>query len=384
MIYPHYVEGTSFFCYYNQILGVNAVNGTILFGPNKYAVRRKPVYIPGLLINAKTNMINSMIIKEIPDDIYDSLNNHAAMACGPFSPKSIHVMKALFDDELKYCPECIKKGLHYYYQQLKFENRCHKHNLLLEKGCPFCGKPVPYILEIDNLDSFTCPSCRIRYTDQMYVNELFLGTYHNDIHNICYSSLKGVENGYIAVSKGAESILNGKKLYSFLDQLYSSDTFKGSGIQTSTQKSQNCSLMDFLRPYADVGHNDLNVAEIKNYIVMNQDNFSDPEKRASACICRMFVSGFNLRRFDIPSIHTIISDVRKSIISAGINNDVESITDVIVRQCLETRFKRLVKLFRIHNKEIFHLILSYNDLPDAAFVSVILKKKGGYLIRMFF
>lgn len=62
---------------------------------------------------------------------------------------------ALFDGsdevapQLRYCPHCLKKGLHFAWQQLRWLSECPIHGQELLDRCP-CGKRVHYRLSIAN------------------------------------------------------------------------------------------------------------------------------------------------------------------------------------------------------------------------------------------
>ena len=145
MFIPNYIEGTSLFGYMNQISAVNAYPFNVAFKSDKFNFRKstKTRYIESFLIETYTLGLAENIQNLIPSDAYSKILKNAEEVIGPFSPAYKTAFDALMEKELKYCPECIKMGEHYTYQQTRFETHCRKHGMALKKRLPYMRKADP-------------------------------------------------------------------------------------------------------------------------------------------------------------------------------------------------------------------------------------------------
>lgn len=134
------------------------------------------------------------------------LREYAEDAVKPFDPASITTFDFLLDRELKYCPECMKNGEHYYSQQMITEDKCRKHGEQLQKGCPRCGKPIRASVEITDLDAFICPNCFMRIADFSSPADLVTKLFKvKDAETDLKRNTQFNSKGYLAAMSGAES-----------------------------------------------------------------------------------------------------------------------------------------------------------------------------------
>jgi hypothetical protein len=69
------------------------------------------------------------------DRLVGTLSNHS------FNPRFSYLR-----DELFFCSECIKIGLHSLFHQFKSLNECPYHQIRLHKGCLNCNQQIPFEL----------------------------------------------------------------------------------------------------------------------------------------------------------------------------------------------------------------------------------------------
>jgi hypothetical protein len=70
------------------------------------------------------------------------------------------VARALCADVLRFCPQCLRSGLHATLHQCVLINVCLAHRQQLRARCPHCDSPIPYRFDaLAAVHPYACPLC---------------------------------------------------------------------------------------------------------------------------------------------------------------------------------------------------------------------------------
>ena len=383
MFFPNYIEGTSLFGYMNQTSAVNAYPFNVAFKSDKGNFRKstKPRYIESFLIETYTFGLAENIQNLIPSDAYSKIIKNAEEVIGPFSPAYKIAFDALMEKELKYCPECIKKGEHYTYQQTSFETHCRKHGIALKKGCPICGKPIPYLVDITTKDAFFCPSCNMRYTDPSYVRHLLtddIDGFEHAKNDMCYS-----EKAYIVGMTGSEKVFETPDFQKFVKEILLTGHFPKQGMVFPYSDDTDIDIWDVTKPYMKSRPASGKRHDLLVYIAENELYTSSSEERAAAFLARMFITCFKINTVDINNFRIAISDIQRNVKRSCSPKHIDMISLILLKLYVKELHGSLVRLFEEHMYDSLLLLLHLDLIPDVRPVAIVVVGNGEFKVFPF-
>lgn len=388
-IYPCYVEGTSAFGYFNQMTFANAFPARFLFATKncRYKQRKNPIYLSPLLAETHSIDVAKNIYSIMPPDVLDKIAEDIRDEIFPFSANSANTYELLVEKELKYCPECIKKGEHYTYQQLIIHNKCREHGIPLRKGCPHCGAIISSSIEITHKEAFFCDKCNNSIMSIKEPAELLVSLKNRastESHSRRTTSQIAETDGFVF------GLPNNKRLSD--DALIKvKNYFKSGEISTPTiyiEKNglahKECKLKDFIIPYAKGRLKKYDKKDkLVEFIVNNETVENTPEDRSAAFLFRLVVDDINPRRLSIKPLKLVFSALKRALSYAGLTgDDVDSVATAILNRYISDLYTMMVKLINENPDKTLLYLTHENLIQDISYDIIVLEDKDAFKVYM--
>ena len=387
MITPKYVPGTSLYGYFNQLVAANAFPSRFMFASQekKYTPKKTADYIDCYLTETMSGALASSLGEIIPDDTLEAIKKAAEDSCRPFVPSYATYM-ALHERHLKYCPECMKSGQHYYYQQMVAADKCRRHDIMLESGCPVCGAEISPSIEVTNLDAYVCPSCFNRFAGFLSAPELTrklisLECYViNDKNNIVYRE----DKGYLAAMEGAEEVLKSSEFRNIINEYLKTglrpdgaiEIKKKGDIKKAPLRSE---VFNYTEGMLSRKSKQIDMAE---FIVDCEMPGSTPKQKASAYLIRKYLGSWNPKRMNVVPLRNTISDIKRALKNSGVPEE-PSITAAVLKAYISALWEAIADLYYEKPGCSSIMMMQGKMIPEISFAMMILEDKDNYFLYLY-
>lgn len=135
---------------------------------------------------------------------------------------SENICTSLITQSLKICPECMKEGNHFIYNQFVFIDKCPIHDIELLDKCPHCNNRIDYeIMFRNDRLPFQCTNCKEFFVNNNFVNLIDRWNQRNkscDLQFIPFNMYKKVIP--ILISTNLEDCTNDKTIIQTLNEMF--------------------------------------------------------------------------------------------------------------------------------------------------------------------
>lgn len=126
------------------------------------------------------------LMSDISPDTMAQFKKETDEMLGPFARYKDNNIKYLYDTRTKFCPECIKTGRHFMFNQYKFAKNCPIHGIPLRRTCPHCTElNEQQVIEPRRRGAFTCLSCGHTLLEGLLPEQLIVS--YRDDHSIPFT-----------------------------------------------------------------------------------------------------------------------------------------------------------------------------------------------------
>ena len=156
------VKHLSLFAYIEAACYINSKRAPLKYGANtKYSIIASDYFAI-----CRNERALDFELSDIPEEIKNAFMEDVKEILGPFFKYRNENIKYLLDKRVKYCPECIKTGKHYLFNQFKFSTHCYIHNIPLKTTCSSCGKENSIAI-VDHMvkTPFKCRECNLDFLE---------------------------------------------------------------------------------------------------------------------------------------------------------------------------------------------------------------------------
>ena len=387
MIYPDYIKGTSLIGYFNQMIAVNAFPSRYFLADKHHVYQRRnnPVYISPFLTETYSAGLGEMIGEILPPDIFDDIKVSAAASCYPFDAGSPVTYDILFEKELKYCPECLAGGEHYFYQQLKSTDTCGKHGVQLKKGCPICGESIQATIEVSNLDAFSCPVCGA-----------YTANFREPVHLVCMLE-KAKKNeaeepeqirfsetaAHLTAMENTESLFYGSKFTSDIHDYMNTGIRPEGCIEVEKGKESKNSLLEAVIPFTGGKlSKDSDQFDILEYADDSEAPMSTPEQKAGAYLARKLLGYRSPRRLGIEAMTSTRYRIARAIKETSIK-ETDTVTNAVLKAYAKDMYEHVLGLVTEYDNASLLLITSDAPIQEIRYAMMVLEDEKKYYIYLY-